>query len=48
MAERVSPIHYVHSQLLPIFTVHGDTNLIVPYNYAVRFYKLLNQANALN
>ena len=48
IAERVSPINYVHSQLPPIFTVHGDADLIVPYNHAVRFHQLLNQANVPN
>ena len=48
IAERVSPINYVHSQLPPIFTVHGDADLIVPYNHARRFHELLNQANVAN
>jgi acetyl esterase/lipase len=48
IAERVSPINYVHSQLPPIFTVHGDADLIVPYNHATRFHELLNQANVAN
>ncbi len=48
IAERVSPINYVHSQLPPIFTVHGDADLSVPYNHAVRFHELLNQANVPN
>ncbi len=48
IAERVSPINYVHSQLPPIFTVHGDADLSVPYNHAVKFHEALNQANVPN
>ncbi len=48
IAERVSPINYVNSQLPPIFTVHGDADLSVPYNHAVRFHEALNQANVPN
>ncbi|MGK7920041.1 MAG: alpha/beta hydrolase family protein [Trichodesmium sp.] len=48
IAERVSLINYVHSQLPPIFTVHGDADLSVPYNHAVKFHEALNQANVAN
>ena len=48
IAERISPINYVHSQLPPIFTVHGDADLSVPYNHALRFHEILNQANVPN
>ena len=48
IAERVSPINYVHSQLPPIFTVHGDADLSVPYNHAVKFHKALDRANVPN
>ncbi|MGK7921151.1 MAG: alpha/beta hydrolase fold domain-containing protein [Trichodesmium sp.] len=48
IAERVSPINYVNSQLPPIFTVHGDADLSVPYNQAVKFHEALNQANVPN
>ncbi|MGD1703816.1 alpha/beta hydrolase family protein [Dapis sp. BLCC M229] len=44
----MSIINYVHSQLPPIFTVHGDNDLSVPYNHAVRFHELLNQVNVPN
>ena len=48
IAERVSPINYVHSQLPPIFTVHGDADLSVPYNHAVKFHEALDQVNVPN
>ncbi len=48
IADRVSPINYVRSQLPPIFTIHGDADLSVPYNHAVRFHEALNQANVPN
>ncbi|NES03259.1 MAG: alpha/beta hydrolase [Okeania sp. SIO2F4] len=48
IAERVSPINYVHSQLPPIFTVHGDADLSVPYNHAVKFHEALDRANVPN
>jgi acetyl esterase/lipase len=48
IAERVSPINYVNSQLPPIFTVHGDADLSVPYNHAVKFHEALIQANVPN
>ena len=48
IAERVSPINYVHSQLPPIFTVHGDSDSSVPYNHAVRFHESLDQVNVPN
>ncbi|NEQ35150.1 MAG: alpha/beta hydrolase [Okeania sp. SIO3I5] len=48
IAERVSPINYVHSQLPPIFTVHGDADLSVPYNHAVKFHEALDRTNVPN
>ncbi len=48
IAERVSPINYVDSQLPPIFTVHGDADLSVPYNHAVKFHEALDRANVPN
>ncbi|NEO56542.1 MAG: alpha/beta hydrolase [Okeania sp. SIO3B5] len=48
IAEGISPINYVHSELPPIFTVHGDADLSVPYNHAVKFHEALNQANVPN
>jgi len=48
IAERVSPINYVHSQLPPIFTVHGDADLSVPYNHAVKFHEALDRVNIPN
>ncbi|MGD1703273.1 alpha/beta hydrolase fold domain-containing protein [Dapis sp. BLCC M229] len=48
IGSRISPINYVHSQLPPIFTVHGDADLSVPYNHAVKFHEALNQANVPN
>ncbi|NER07129.1 MAG: alpha/beta hydrolase [Okeania sp. SIO3C4] len=48
IAEGISPINYIHSELPPIFTVHGDADLSVPYNHAVKFHEALNQANVPN
>ncbi len=48
IAERVSPINYVHSQVPPIFTVHGDSDSSVPYNHAVRFHESLDRVNVPN
>ncbi|NET26462.1 alpha/beta hydrolase [Okeania sp. SIO1I7] len=48
IAEGISPINYIHSQLPPIFTVHGDADLSVPYNHALKFHQALNQANVPN
>ncbi|NES72312.1 MAG: prolyl oligopeptidase family serine peptidase, partial [Okeania sp. SIO2D1] len=48
ISEGISPINYVHSELPPIFTVHGDADLSVPYNHAVKFHEALNQANVPN
>lgn len=48
ISERISPINYINSQLPPIFTVHGDTDLSVPYNHAVRLHQALDRANVPN
>lgn len=48
LAQRVSPLYYVHKGLPPIFTVHGDNDNLVPYNQAVRFHKSLTEAGVPN
>ena len=48
IAERVSPLNYVRSDLPPIITIHGDTDTVVPYNHAVQLHQALERAKVPN
>ena len=48
IAERVSPISYVRSDLPPVITIHGDADPIVPYNHAVQLHRSLDRAEVTN
>ena len=48
VAQRVSPIKYVRPDLPPILTIHGDSDLLVPYQHAVRLHKALDKAGVPN
>ena len=47
-ARRVSPLNYVHSDLPPVFIVHGDQDPTVPYQQSVRLHEALNSAHVAN
>ena len=48
VAERVSPLSYVRSDLPPILTIHGDADPTVPYQHAVRLHEALSGASVSN
>lgn len=48
VAKRVSPMNYVHGDLPPILTIHGDADSIVPYAHAVRLHEALDRAGLPN
>jgi acetyl esterase/lipase len=48
IARRVSPIHFVRSDLPPIITIHGDADPTVPYTHAVRLHEALQKAGVPN
>jgi acetyl esterase/lipase len=48
IARRVSPMTYVRSGLPPILTVHGDADMTVPYQQAVRLHEALAKVNVPN
>ncbi len=48
IAERVSPLNYVRSDLPPIITIHGDPDSIVPYSHAVQLHQALERAEVPN
>ena len=48
IADRVSPLKYIRSDLPPIITIHGDADPIVPYDHAVQLHRGLDQAEAVN
>ncbi len=48
IADSVSPIHHVNSNLPPILTIHGDADNIVPYSHAVDLHELLDKAGVEN
>lgn len=48
IARRVSPIHYVNSDVPPIITIHGDKDALVPYEQSVRLHKALDAAKVPN
>ncbi len=48
IAERVSPLNYVRSDLPPIITIHGDADTVVPYSHAVQLHQVLEGAKVPN
>ena len=48
IAKRVSPLTYVHEDLPPILTIHGNADKIVPYQHAVRLHKALDGSRGPN
>ena len=48
IAKRVSPLSYIHKNLPPILTLHGDKDEVVPYSHAVRLHKRLDKNGTPN
>ncbi len=48
IARRVSPMTYLRSGLPPILTIHGDADMTVPYQQAVRLHDALAKVNVPN
>lgn len=48
LARQLSPLTYVRAGLPPIFTAHGDSDSVVPYQHAVRLHKALDAAGVPN
>ncbi|MDA1369901.1 MAG: alpha/beta hydrolase [Proteobacteria bacterium] len=48
IAHRVSPLNYVHSDLPPTITIHGDADPTVPYDHAIQLHRLLDRAEVTN
>ncbi len=48
VAERISPLNHVRDDLPPILTIHGDQDLVVPYDHAVRLHDALDAAGAIH
>jgi len=48
IARRVSPLTYVRAGLPPILTIHGDADMTVPYQEAVRLHAALTKAGTPN
>ena len=48
VAKRVSPMNYVHGDLPPILTIHGDADAIVPYDHGTRLHEALDEAGVPN
>ncbi|MEQ8691676.1 MAG: alpha/beta hydrolase [Pseudomonadales bacterium] len=48
IAQRVSPMQYVRKGIPPILTLHGDQDLVVPYEHAVRLHAALDDAGVPN
>jgi acetyl esterase/lipase len=48
IAKRVSPLTYVRAGLPPILTIHGDADMTVPYQEAVRLHEALAKAGTPN
>jgi acetyl esterase/lipase len=48
IANRVSPLTYVRSDLPPILTIHGDKDPLVPYDHALRLHAALTKAGVQN
>ena len=41
-AQRLSPINYIRKGLPPILTLHGDRDVVVPFDHAVQLHNKLN------
>jgi acetyl esterase/lipase len=48
IAKQVSPLSYIHKNLPPILTLHGDKDEVVPYSHAVRLHKKLDKNGTPN
>ncbi len=48
IAKRVSPLSYIREGLPPILTLHGDRDVVVPYDHAVRLHKALDEKGQPN
>jgi len=48
IADRISPLQYVRSDLPPIITIHGDADPTVPYDHAVQLHRELREAGVIN
>lgn len=48
LVRRMSPLSYVHPDLPPILTLHGDQDTTVPYQHAVWLRDALDQVGAPN
>lgn len=48
LAKQVSPINYVRADLPPIITIHGENDIVVPYQQAVDLHKALDKVGAKN
>lgn len=46
LARRVSPITYVRKNVPPVLTIHGDSDLTVPYEHGLRLTRALRDAGA--
>ena len=45
---QVSPIYHIESGLPPILSIHGDRDLIVPYQQALQFHQTLEAAGNIH
>jgi acetyl esterase/lipase len=48
LARKLSPVTYANAQSVPVVTVHGDEDPIVPYAQAARFHEVLTRAQVYN
>jgi acetyl esterase/lipase len=48
LAQSISPINYVRSDLPPILTIHGEKDKLVPYTHALRLHQELTKVRAPN
>lgn len=48
VARRVSPLQYVHGDLPPILTIHGDADTIVPYAHGTQLHEAIEAAGGVS
>lgn len=48
IAKRVSPLTYVRVGVPPVFTIHGDKDMTVPYTQSVRLHQALTNVGVQN
>ena len=48
LARRISPLYYIHKDVPPILTIHGQKDNVIPHSHSVRLHAALDEAGIAN